>query len=210
MPVKDVGVVDVPGSSTKFVSLEPSSDSSPVYVHIEGQTLRIPRDYIVSAFIMPRTPVSLTTGHWGKLCLTLMTVFPTFSSATSMDLQLVKDVLGAVGNNSPGKANLIWITRMIDDSIGRWRKIAEDWAVISKDDATTLKLAETDGILRLDTQGDDDALVSCCPERRVITGWGDLIEVAPGILYSCCFDPSLLPHWQEVHKLLTSFSSTQI
>jgi hypothetical protein len=210
MPVKDIGVVDIQGWKTKFVSLKPSQDTSPVYVHIKGQTLRIPRDYIVNAFIMPRTRVSLTTGHWGKLHLHLMTVFPTFSSATSMNLQLVEDVLNAVKTSSTEKANLISITRMIDDSISRWRKFAENYRVASGDEMANLW---TDGLsetLRLNTGSYDDALIICCSEHHMIKGWQDLIEISPGILYSCGFNSSLLPHWQEVHAslkgLLRSFS----
>ena len=210
MPVKDIRVVDVPGWNGKHVSLKPSQDTSPVHVHIKGQTLRIPRDYIVSAFIMPRTRVSLTTGHWGKLCLQLMTAFPTFSSATSLNLQLVEDVLNAVKNDSTEKANLISITRLIDDSISRWRKFAENDRIASRDEIANLR---TDGIsesLRLDTGRHADALITCCSDYHMIKVWHDLIEVSPGILFYCGFGSSLLPHWQEIHAslkgLLTSFS----
>lgn len=205
MPVEDIDVGD--WGSKKFISLKPSQDTSLVYVHIMGQTLRIPRDYIVNAFIMPRSPVSLTTGHWGKLQLSLMAIFPTFSSATSMSLQLVQDVLNAVENDSAEKANLIHITRMINDSIGRWQKFADNYRVASEHEITNLWTGE---MLRLDTGDHDDALIICCPEHRMIKYWEDLIEIPPGILYNCRLSSSLLPHWQKIHAslkgLLTSFS----
>jgi hypothetical protein len=183
-------------SVTQFWSA-PSVEQYPVHVVLDGRNYTIPRNWIVTAALIPRTP---------QLSLTLRATYPDMNGVTADNLSLFEK--GFLGAPVEWSRHVISIEHTRSNLSSRKFRIPDQYGdEINEKQAKDISVSDPKKTLWFNGDG---SRITAYNDHGGIIGWDDVLETG-GTFYWLRYGRPLVEHWRDIrkraHQIMTSFLS---